>query len=422
MKRFSLLLIVVLGCLLLTACDLTGMNGEPGHLVIHLSQGPLADFSAIDRVVVRVTAPDIENDITVELVVDGDSASGTVTCPSGSERLVEVDIHADGVIAWTAAGTVDLSPGETKNLSLTAENVIGSILTPLGRIGSYGDYDYKFHTPSDVTTHPDSGNVYVVDPEQQTLKCFEPEGNLVFIQRFADVPGGDDDDDDGVDYTPTSVLYLPATDVILVADGEEGRIDSFNPDTGAYIGEWTTTPLDEPRDMAYWETPGKLLVIEGEGSRLLIFEPDGTLLTDMFLIDDNYEPLEEPVGLALTYDDSTSFTVVVTDVEAEDLIFYGYADGNGITWGGTLGDADLEQPLGVTVINGYLFVCDGTLQQVMIYNADGTRVDRYGTAGNRLGTFTLPAGNCYDPVNEILWIADSGNFRLQKFSVSLPAK
>jgi len=412
MKRFTLLLTIVLGCLLLTACDLTGMNSEPGHLAIHLSQGELADFSAIDRVAVRITAPDIEDDITVELVIDGDSASGTVTCPSGSGRLVEVDIHANGVISWTAAGTVNLSPGETKTLSLTAENVIGSVLTPLGRIGSYGDYDYKFHTPSDVTTHPDSGNVYVVDAEQQTLKCFEPDGNLVFIQRFEDIPG----------YTPTSILYLPATDVILVANGEEGRIDSFNPDTGAYIGEWTTTPLSNPRDMAYWETPGKVLVIEGNGSGLMIFEPNGILLADMFLLDDNYVPLEEPVGLALTYDDSTSFTVVITDVEEEDLITYSYADGNGIVWSGTLDDDDLEQPLGVTVINGYLFVCDGTLQQMMIYNADGTRVERYGTSGNRLGTFTLPAGNCYDAVNDVLWVADSGNFRLQKFTVDTAAK
>ncbi len=410
MKFLLTLLTVVLGCLLLIACDLTGMGSEPAHLVIHLSQGPLADFSAIDQVAVRITAPDIEEEITVNLEVDGNGASGTVKCPAGSGRLVEVDIHADGVIAWTAAGTVNLSPGETRTISLTAENVIGSFLTPLGRIGSFGDYDHQFRMPGDVTTHPDSGNVYVVDPEQRTLKCFNTARELVFIQRFDDLP----------DYVPTTVLYLPPADVVLVADGENGRIDSFNADTGVHIGEWTTYPLSMPRDMTYWETPGKLLVIEGQGSRLLIFEPNGTLLADMFLIDDNYMPLGQPVGLALAYDDATSFTVVITEIEEEDLIYYGYSDGGGISWGGTLGDDDLEQPLGVTIVGGYIFVCDGTLQQIMIYNADGTRVDRYGTAGNRLGTFTLPAGSCYDAVNEVLWIADSGNFRLQRFSVSLP--
>jgi len=412
MKRFSLLVAIVLGCLLLTACDLTGMNGEPGHLVIHLSQGPLADFSAIDRVVVRITAPDIEEEITVDLVVDGDSASGTVKCPAGSGRLVEVDIHADGVISWTAAGTVDLSPGETKTLSLTAENVIGSFLTPLGRIGSFGDYDYQFRMPSDVTTHPDSGNVYVVDPEQRTLKCFESEGSLIFIQRFEDLP----------DYTPSSVLYFPPTDVILVADVEAGRIDYFDPYTGSHGGEWTSVTLQEPRDMVYWETPGKLLVIEGYGSRLMIFEPDGTLLASMVLLDENYDPLGQPVGLAITQDFSTSFTMAITEVESEHIYYYSYADGNGIVLLGTEEDGDLGQPLGITIIDGYLFVCDGTNQQIMTYDSDGYLADSYGTAGNRLGTFTLPAGNCYDPVNEILWIADSGNFRLQSFSVNTATK
>ena len=147
MKRWLKILVIpaVIGAL--GACDLMGVGGEPGRVILDLELPVGLD---VDQVRVRITAPDFDEDMWYELDIDvgGNSASGRISCEPGTDRLVEVDVYEEGFVVYTAAGTVDLDPGETETLSLTAESVYSDYLRVTGRIGSFGSRDHQFDSPS----------------------------------------------------------------------------------------------------------------------------------------------------------------------------------------------------------------------------------------------------------------------------------
>jgi hypothetical protein len=360
MKRlFFFAVPAVIGALV--GCDLTGVGGEPGRVVLDLEilnpPGPLD----VDRVRVRITAPDFDADRWYELEIDGNTASGSLDCEPGTDRFVEVDVYEDGAISYTAAGTVDLEPGETKTLSLAADSVYSDYLRITGRVGSFGARDHQLDTPSDVVVALD--RLYVVDTAARGLKAYDPtdlEAPPLWVRDLSFL-----DDQTDTPYYPVTIEYFPDRG-LLVADPFNDRIDVFDTD-------------------------------------------DGT-----------GHPIENPVGVALiSWDGETAHLAVTSAPDTEGapgrIYFYAYTLGSGPECTGSAGEDHLDQPTGIACAEGLLIVADATNQALKIFGVEGDFLDSFGYQGDRLGTFTGPLGVFAGDLR--LYVADSLNHRVQHFDI-----
>ncbi|MCK4594045.1 hypothetical protein KAU45_06045, partial [bacterium] len=373
MRRLLRLLVIpaVIGAL--GACDLTGVGGEPGRVVLELVIADPPGELGVEKVRVRITAPDFDEDRWYELEIDGDSASGRLSCEAGSDRLVEVDIYSDGVISFTAAGTVDLDPGETETLTLTAESVYSDYIKVTGRIGSFGSRDHHLDSPSDVVTT--DGNLYVVDPIARKLKAYSPddlEGQPLWVQDLSFMDEYTDDP-----YAPMTIVYFPELGDLLLADPTDGRLDAFDPVDGGYAGEFSIpSGLTEPADMLYWPTAGSIFVIDVDGSELYLLDSSGNPHPGSRTLYDEYgRVVLDPLGLAFIGSSENSAYLAVTDDESGNFYLYTYTLDEGPFCTGSGSGGDLQQPVGIACAEGFLYVADATAQMLKIFDTEGGFVD-----------------------------------------------
>ncbi len=414
MRRLLQLLVIpaVIGAL--GACDLTGVGGEPGRVVLELVIADPPGELDVEKVRVRITAPDFDEDGWFELEIDGDSASGRISCEPGPDRLVEVDIYLDGFIAYTAAGTVDLDPGETETLTLTAESVYSDYIKVTGRIGSFGNRHHHFDTPADMVTF--EGNLFTVDPVARKLKAYSTdklEGQPLWVRDLSFMDEYTDDP-----YAPMTIVYFPDLGRLLLADPINGRMDAFDPD-GGYTGEFSIPDgLTQPADMLYWPTAGSIFVIDVDGSELYLLDSSGSPHSgDRILHDEYAQVLVNPFGSAFIGSAGNDAYLAVTDYDSANFYLYTYTLDEGPFCTGSGSDGYLEQPTGIAHAEGFLYVADATVQMLKIFDTEGYFVDDYGTYGDRLGAFTNPLGVFSSPGSLRLYVADRGNHRIQHFDV-----
>ena len=418
MKRPLAFFAVPAVMLAFAACDMTGVGGEPGRVALDLEiAGPPGGLD-IDRVRVRITAPDFDADQWYELEIDGNSASGSLACEPGADRFVEVDVYEDGAIGYTAAGTVDLEPGETQTLSLTADSVYSDYLRITGRVGSFGSRDQQLDTPSDVVVA--EGHLYVVDPAACTLKAYDPadlEAPPVWVRNLSFLDSETDDP-----YFPATVVFFPELGGLLVADPVNGRLDAFDPDDGTHMGEFAVPDgLVNPADMLYWPAAGSVFVVDVDDSELYLLDSAGEVWGgDRLLYDGEDHVIENPAGVALTGSVGETAHLAVTSVPEEEgtpgrIYFYVYRLGTGADCTGSAGKDYLEHPAGVACVEDLLIVADATLHALKIFDTEGGFLDSFGFFGDRLGTFTNPLGVFAGDLR--LYVADSLNHRVQHFDV-----
>jgi len=402
----------------LVACDLTGVGGEPGRVALDLEIVNPSGELDVDRVRVRITAPDFDADHWFELEIDGNGASGSLSCEPGTDRFVEVDVYEDGVISYTAAGTVDLEPGETKPLSLTAESVYSDYLRITGRVGSFGVRDHQLDTPSDVVVA--QGRLYVVDPAACKLKAYDPadlEAPPVWVRDLSFL-----DDETELPYFPATVAYFPELGDLLVADPINDRLDAFSPDDGSHSGGFTIPDgLTNPADMLYWPYAGSVFVVDTDDSELYLLYQNGEAWPgDLILYDDGASRIENPVGVALISSEGYTAHLAVTSAPDTEgvparIYFYAYHLAGGPEYTGSAGAEHLERPAGIACAQGLLIVADATLHALKIFDIEGAFLDSFGFFGDRLGTFTNPLGVFADELR--LYVADSLNHRVQHFDI-----
>jgi tripartite motif-containing protein 71 len=71
----------------------------------------------------------------------------------------------------------------------------------------------------------------------------------------------------------------------------------------------------------------------------------------------------------------------------------------------------------VNPANGNVYVADRESHEIEVFDANGNYVTRWGYRGTTLGKFTFPQGVAFDPTDGSLLVADSGNNRIQRFSI-----
>ncbi len=75
----------------------------------------------------------------------------------------------------------------------------------------------------------------------------------------------------------------------------------------------------------------------------------------------------------------------------------------------------LDQPTGITLANGRLYVVNTRQHEVLAFDLDGQLLFRFAQRGQGDGEFNYPTMIWSDPATQRLWVTDSLNFRIQQF-------
>ena len=267
--------------------------------------------------------------------------------------------------------------------------------------GSSGSGDGRFDIPTDLAINPDNGDIYVVDSENNRVQRFQSDGDFDNLEF-----GSSDNDDDEYLGSPSAIAVHKKTDYIYVADSDTDSISVFD-DDGDFLFNFGDTGSDDdefrnPSGMIIDNNEDILYVADTDNNRIQIFEltdrdncPSGTkeVVSDEVCFVENFGSsgssdgkFDEPIGLAF---DTSNDLLYVADTENNRIQVFEIISGN-------------TCPSGTSeIIDGVCFV------------------EEFGSSGSSDGKFNSPSGLAFDTSNDLLYVADTDNHRVQMLSISI---
>ena len=250
---------------------------------------------------------------------------------------------------------------DTSNHRVKKMRAGGAFLTAWG---SWGTADGQFNGPRGIGVGP-SGKVYVVDYSNERVQKFAKDGTF---RRAWGTQGYDDGE-----FAGATVLAIDRKERIYVADQLARRVQKFRSD-GTYLLKWTWTKgtgygqFQTPNGLAVGPA-GKVYMSDYLGDRVAKFGSDGTLRKQ---------------------------------------------------WGTSgSGPGQLDGPTGVACDSlGYVYVAEAINDRVSVFTTAGDYVTSFGAPGYKAGQFDEPYDVAFDPSENVVYVVDNGNNRIQKWTRS----
>lgn len=211
-----------------------------------------------------------------------------------------------------------------------------------------------------------SGNIYVVDSDNNRIQVFDADGN--FTRQFGSYGTGD-----GEMAYPTSAAISPLNGNMYVIDpgptGTEARIEVFDTN-GNYLSKFGSSGSGDGQfgyaeDIAI-DASGNVYVADSDNNRVVVFDASGNFLS---------------------------------------------------TWGtsGT-GNGQFDYPVAIVVspINNHVYVSDSGNNRIEVFDTNGTYLSQWGSSGAGNGQFNYAEGISVDS-NGNVFVNDGGNYRIQVF-------
>jgi len=262
--------------------------------------------------------------------------------------------------------------------------------------GSTGDDDDELESPTDVVVDKNGKTIYVVDSENDRINVFEDDGDDDFrYGTFCDI----------------AVIQLCNSN----ADGASG------PGEGQF-----NNPISIAMDAL-----GKFFVADSDNKRIQIFDDDGEFQLKFgspSSADEEYLSLAK--GIAIQ---ESSKNIFVSDA-GEDLISVFDSTGDFLFKFDSFDGTDFKSPTNMVIDNDeeLLYVVDSGEHRIVIFElVDGTTcpsgtvesvdgvcfVKQFGSEGTNDGEFDEPTGIVFDSANDLLYVADTDNDRIQIFKI-----
>ncbi len=280
-----------------------------------------------------------------------------------------------------------------------------------GKIGAdTGNFSHPYSVATDS-----SGNVYVADSVNNRIQKFTANG--AFITSWGTLGSGD-----GQFNSPTGVAVDKSGNV-FVTDTNNHRVQKFTAN-GSYIKQWGTYGMANenfmsPRAIAVDSSGNVYVTDSGSLVRVRKFTNDGVFIRA--LPEEGEGAFRLPRGIAV----DSSGNIYISD-SLDNYVQKFNSSGISVkTWGkvGTAGylpgtgDGEFTSPMGLAVDNaGNLYVMDMGNSRVQKFNSSGAFVSKWGTSGSGEGQFNGSWGIAIDSQGNNIYVADTLNQRIQKFS------
>lgn len=279
--------------------------------------------------------------------------------------------------------------------------------------GSLGSGDGQFNTPTGLAVSY-SGVVYVADSGNHRIQTFDGETGA-FLDKWGTFGTGD-----GQFNRPTSVACGQWSSGVYVADTGNNRIQRFASD-GSCVTQWGSYgsgpgQFDGPRGIAC-DWGGNVYVADSGNHRIQKFSADGDFLLQWGSQGAGFGMLDSPCGLAYLESYLSNYEAIAVADEMNNRVQIFQLDGTPIMG---LDHIGLLLPKGVCAVEewGGCFIwtsiCIADTGHDRIKPDEGASWGTYGLAD---GQFRSPSdvASRYLSLGRLVWVADTGNHRIQLF-------
>jgi DNA-binding beta-propeller fold protein YncE len=295
----------------------------------------------------------------------------------------------------------------------------------------------RFNNPFGIATDPD-GNVFVTDTDNFRVVAFNKNG--VFQDEFGDSGQGDDEFEEplGIGFNERSNGNLRLYVVDPIQNSNDRRIRNFQGDIGAGdFGDQKNTLGDDTGDSnshpagvtvdqnnRIWitnaESTGTIFLFNRDGDFLANFEPSFSSPCD--------DELQNPAGIAVFKDDKGNEFVYVADTGNHRIVKFRHVSNNSdtgleyVTEVGRInngncvsgsGNNDFNQPTGLATDEcGNVWVADRFNHRIAIFDKNLDFIDDFSE------DFNEPTGVALGPDGNVLYVVDSADDQIVKFTLS----
>lgn len=210
---------------------------------------------------------------------------------------------------------------------------------------------------------------------------------------------------------------------VYVADTWNYRVQKFDA-AGKFLTSWSSwthqgqpETFYGPRGLAI-DGQGNLLVMDTGNKRVVVFDPDGNFLTQFGTPGMDPGSFDEPVGIAV----DSGGTVIITDTWNQRIQEFksgadgSYAPFNQWSVAAWAGQSVGNKPFVAVDKGNRVFVTDPEANRIIAFDITGKIISTWGDYGIDSTSLSMPVGIAVDKVGAI-WVADSGNNRIMKFTV-----
>ena len=371
------------------------------------SPGQIGDARALavdaeGRVWVADTANNRVEEFDSTLQKPGTVFGGTGTGPGQFQLDYGIAI-GQGQIAGNPAEVIYVSDGTGR---VQKFDMIGI------HIGTFTAFDLS--QPRQMAIDPATDNVFVVNAGKSMVDVFDPLGNeLRTIGSPGTGPGQFLNEPRGVFVTDDGHVY--------VTDSGGSRIEVFTT-AGAYqssIGG--PTEFVGPRGITI--TENNILAVTDEWDfALKEYNLAGTRIRTLFKNKPPVPGVNSPRGIRvdaggrISVVDYWNQRIESVDASGQNAQVFGFRGRRSPP-----GSLNFAWDLAFQPGTGRIFVANRESNDIVVFNSDGTFIMKWSRSGHTNGTVMLPQGLTFAPDGTLL-VADSGNGRIQRFSIDSTGK
>ncbi|MCE2507600.1 MAG: fibronectin type III domain-containing protein, partial [Nitrosopumilaceae archaeon] len=333
------------------------------------------------------------------------------------------------------------------------------------KFGSSGSGNDNLNNPTDVILDNNGKTIYVVDSNNNRINVFDDDGDYNFkygtfcdittIQDCNDNADGADDDGDGQFNGPISITR-DSFGKYYVADSDNDRVQIFN-DYGEFQTKFGSSDsgnddyLGTTKGVAVQDSTRDIFVSNIDNDSISVFDSTGDFLFDFDLFDGN-DDFKNPTNMVI---DNSEEMLYVSDSGNDRIIVFELVDGTTCP-NGTVesvdgvcfvkkfgsagsGDGKFDDPTGLAFdsTNNLLYIADTDNNRIQVFQIteedtcpNGTKkivdgvcfIEEFGSTGTSDGKFDSPMGIALDTTNDLLFVADSDNDRIQAFRLDIEAQ
>ena len=279
------------------------------------------------------------------------------------------------------------------------------------RWGSFGTGNNQFRNPWDIAVSRD-GEVFVADSDNRRIQVFNESGG--FIRSWGSAGNGSEQFQDprgvGVNQDGGRTRVLVA-DAAMNSDSR--RLRRFNT-TGTLISEMGRSQMPNPRGIAV-DSNNRIWVVDSSSTgRVFLFNSDGSYNNSW--TPDGNGALSSPQGIAV-YKDGNATYVYVSNTGNNKVVKFQYSGSNlnFVKAAGSQGSgsSSFNGPAGIAADScGNLWVADRNNDRIQILDKDLVFKSRF------TASFSRPTGVAFGTNTKQLFVVDSSNAQVQKFSLS----